>query len=145
VIPIPAGLAQVLREWKLVCPKRDGKLDLVFPNGAGNPEKHANVINRGLMPAMLAAGVTTTDGVTLNENGGPKLLPKYTGLHSLRHFFASLCINPVNRGGMALSPKEAQERLGHASIQQTYDTYGHMFPRGDSVSEVDAAERALLG
>ena len=154
-LPIPAGLAQVLREWKLACPRRDTgekdaagnpvlALDLAFPNGAGQVESHANIINRGLCPAMLAAGVTATDG-TLNEDGGPKMVAKYSGMHVLRHWFASLCINPVDRGGMGLSPKVAQERLGHASIQMTYDRYGHLFPKGDTTSEVDAAERFLLG
>jgi len=38
-----------------------------------------------------------------------------------------------------------QARLGHASIQMTADTYGHLFPRGDDGSELAAAERAFLG
>ena len=37
-----------------------------------------------------------------------------------------------------------QERLGHASIVITLDTYGHLFPRGDDGGEQAAAERALL-
>jgi integrase len=35
-------------------------------------------------------------------------------------------------------------RLGHASIQMTADTYGHLFPRGDDGSELAAAEKALM-
>lgn len=31
---------------------------LVFPNEAGNVESLANIINRGLIPAQIAAGVT---------------------------------------------------------------------------------------
>jgi integrase len=42
--------------------------------------------------------------------------PKYTGLHALRHFYASWCINPTNRGGQGLPPKVVQDRLGHSSI-----------------------------
>jgi integrase len=42
--------------------------------------------------------------------------PKYTGFHCLRHFFASWCINAESDGGLGLSPKVVQERLGHSSI-----------------------------
>jgi hypothetical protein len=38
-----------------------------------------------------------------------------------------------------------QERLGHASIVITVDTYGHLFPVGDDGDELAAAERALTG
>ena len=37
-----------------------------------------------------------------------------------------------------------QERLGHASILMTMDTYGHLFPRNDDGSELAAAASALL-
>ena len=69
---------------------------------------------------------------------------KYTGMHALRHFYASWCINRRADGGLELPPKVAQERLGHASIAMTLDVYGHLFPRGDDLSELDAAERLLL-
>jgi len=41
--------------------------------------------------------------------------------------------------------KTVQARLGHASIQMTADTYGHLFPRGDDGKELAKAERELLG
>jgi integrase len=49
-------------------------------------------------------------------------LPAGTRFHDLRHFFASTLI----RAG--LHPKVIQERLGHATIAETMDTYGHLFP-----------------
>jgi hypothetical protein len=70
---------------------------------------------------------------------------KYPGLHSLRHFYASWCINRRVDGGLELPLKVVQARLGHASIQMTADTYGHLFPRGDDGGELAAAERAFLG
>lgn len=154
-VPIPAMLAQVLREWKLVCPKvKTGELDsegnpvsvldFAFPNGRGKSESHANIVNRGLGPAMLAAGVVVKTG-KVDKDGKPILAPKYSGMHALRHFYASWAINPVSAGGMGLTLKEVQERMGHASITMTADRYGHLFPKGDMASEVDAAERALLG
>jgi hypothetical protein len=30
-----------------------------------------------------------------------------------------------------LNPKEIQSRLGHATITETMDTYGHLFPDAD--------------
>jgi integrase len=41
--------------------------------------------------------------------------------------------------------KMVQARLGHASIQMTADTYGHLFPRSDDGAELAMAEKALLG
>ena len=40
--------------------------------------------------------------------------------------------------------KVVQARLGHASIQMTADTYGHLFPRSDDGAELAAAEKAFL-
>lgn len=131
-VPLPPIIANTLREWRLACPK--GELDLVFPTGKGTPESHANVINRGLIPACVKAGVVDSEGKA-----------KYTGLHALRHFYASWCVNSVADGGLGLSAKAAQTRLGHSSVVMTLDTYGHLFPRGDDGSELAAAERALLG
>lgn len=155
VISIPGILVNTLREWRLACPKRDtgqkdaaGRpvmiLDLVFPNGAGKVESHANIVNRGLIPTWIAAGVTVETGER-DKDGKPVLTAKYTGLHSLRHFYASWCINPPSLGGIGLIPKAVQDRLGHSTIQMTMDTYGHLFPRGDDSDVLAAAERALLG
>lgn len=43
--------------------------------------------------------------------------------HSLRHTAVSLMIA---HGG--LNPKHLSSAIGHASIQLTYDTYGHLMP-----------------
>jgi len=37
-----------------------------------------------------------------------------------------------------------QGRMGHSSIQVTYDTYGHLFPTADEGKELEAAEKALF-
>ena len=131
-IPLPPIVANTLKEWKLACP--NGEHGLVFPTGKGSPENHANLITRGLIPACIAAGVTKPDGKA-----------KYAGVHALRHFYASWCINSKDDGGLGLSAKVAQARLGHSTIAMTIDTYGHLFPRGDDGSELAAAEKSLLG
>ena len=70
---------------------------------------------------------------------------KYKGLHALRHFYASWCINRTADGGLGLPLKVVQERMGHSSVTLTADVYGHLFPRGDDADELAAAERSLLG
>ena len=149
-IPLTPGLARELREWKLQCPKKDGKLALVFPNGDGNVESHANIVQRGLAPTMVAAGITAhvldEKGTKRRDSEGKPIVEcKYTGLHALRHFFASWCINRRVDGGLELPAKVVQERLGHASIVMTMDRYGHLFPRGDDTAELALAESRLMG
>jgi integrase len=131
-IPMPPILVSTLREWKLACPKSE--LGLVFPTGAGGVEYHSNIVTRGLAPVQIAAGVVTKAGEA-----------KYTGLHSLRHFYASWCINRREDGGLGLPLKVVQHRLGHSTIQMTADVYGHLFPSGDDGAELAAAQKALLG
>jgi len=131
-VPLPPMLVSVLREHRLACP--NGELGLVFPNSLGGIEHRTSIVGRGFHPAQVAAGV-------VDQHGGAK----YPGLHSLRHFYASWCINRRVDGGLELPLKVVQARLGHSSIQMTADTYGHLFPRGDDGSELAAAERAFVG
>ena len=130
-IPLPSPVVAALREWRLACPK--GALGLVFPDESGGVEYLVNIVQQILWPVQVAAGVVTNTGA-----------PKYTGLHSLRHFYASWCINRKVDGGLELPPKVVQHRLGHSSITVTMDTYGHLFPRGDDSNELAAAASSLL-
>jgi len=156
-VPMPPLLVTTLKEWKLAYPRpitgQDAKGKLireaakdthyVFPNGRGNIESRSNIVKRGLKPAQIAAGVTVETAVA-NTDGKPILEAKYTGMHALRHFYASWCINREVDGGQGLPPKVVQERLGHSSIVMTMDTYGHLFARGDDANQLAAAEAALL-
>jgi integrase len=143
VVPIPPKTLAALREWKTQCPKLDSRQHFAFPNGSGHVETHSNIIDRGLIPAWKKAGaivpVLDADGKpTRDEEGRPIVTAKYSGLHSLRHYFVSwsLARAPV---GLGLSLKEVSVRAGHANIQITADTYGHLLPRDDS-AELAAAE-----
>lgn len=60
-----------------------------------------------------------------------------TGLHALRHYYASLLI----RHGESV--KVVQARLGHASAAETLDTYSHLWPDSDDRTR-DAVDSALL-
>jgi integrase len=132
VVPLPPPVVAVLREHRLACPK--GPLDLVFPNGVGKVQPRTEIAQRGLQAAQIAAGVVTESGEA-----------KYPGLHALRHFYASWCINRRVDGGLELPLKLVQARLGHSTITMTADVYGHLFPRGDDGAELAAAAQTLLG
>jgi integrase len=130
-VPLPPMVVAALREHKLASPSNDQ--GIVFVSRRGDIEHRNAIVERGFQPVQIAAGI-------IDQHGGAK----YKGLHSLRHFYASWCINRRVDGGLELPLKVVQTRLGHASIQMTADTYGHLFPRGDDGSELAAAERAFL-
>jgi integrase len=167
-IPMSPMVANALKEWRLACPKVKGKapdgtetgrLWLVFPNGNGNIENHANIANRGFYALQLRAGITepaiddkgepimepATDEKgrpRIGEDGEPILRhvmrPKY-GFHALRHFFASWAIE------QGFSAKRLQALLGHASIQMTFDIYGGLFPDDeDDLKRFADGEAALI-
>ena len=52
----------------------------------------------------------------------PVGVPTGEGLHLLRH----TCVSNLIRFGFR--EKQIQDWVGHESIQETYDTYGHLFP-----------------
>jgi hypothetical protein len=67
-------LGELVKRAPLACPNGD----LVFPTGTGTVEALSNIVQRGLAPVQVAAGVVTAEGRA-----------KYTGLHALRHFYAT--------------------------------------------------------
>jgi integrase len=138
-IPLTPSVVSALREWKLQCPK--GEMDLVFPRPDAKVQGLSTIVKRGLVPAQIDAKVTTE---VPGAHGVAVKRAKYSGLHALRHFYASWCINRKADGGLELPPKLVQERLGHSTIAMTLDVYGHLFPRHDDSEELAAAERALL-
>lgn len=91
--------------------------DLVFATDTGTPLNFRNVATRVFRPALKAAGL------------------RYIRFHDLRHTCASLLINQGE------SPKYIQKQLRHASIQMTFDRYGHLFPdtNREAVRRLDAA------
>jgi integrase len=57
--------------------------------------------------------------------------------HDLRHFFASMLI------AQGESAKYVCDQLGHASVQITFDTYGHLFPQAKAEASEKFEERML--
>ena len=90
---------------------------------------NAHVKQFGLGPEKLL--MTTSGGKVFRYKGAIEMwreaarkagLEVGQGLHQLRHTCVS---NLISEGA---NPKEIQEWVGHTSIQETMDTYGHLFP-----------------
>jgi len=116
-VPIVAALRDLLVEHKIVTCRDTG---LVFGSSATRPFTPTAVRKRALDAWRRA-----------------ELDP--IGLHECRHTFASLLI------AAGVNAKAITAYLGHASIQTTFDLYGHLMPgnEDEAVALVDAyLERA---
>ena len=79
------------------------------------------------MPLQIKCGLTTA-------TGKPRC-----NFHMLRHAAASLFIKYLG-----WSPKRLQVVMGHASITQTFDRYGHLFESAESDrADMEKIERAV--
>jgi integrase len=131
-IPIPPMLVSVLRAWMLRSPK--SHLGLLFPNKEGGARLHSNMLNREYWPLQVAAGVAEQTG-RKDDEGQPILRARYD-FHSLRHAAASSWIR------QRVDIKRLQTWLGHASVQMTVDTYGHLLVDEAGDAAVAAAAQA---
>jgi integrase len=111
-VPIVAALRELLVEHKLVTRGDEG---LVFGSSATQPFTPTAVRKR----ALTAWRRANLDPI---------------GLHECRHTFASLLI------AAGVNAKAITAYLGHASIQTTFDLYGHLMPgnEDEAVALVDA-------
>lgn len=135
-VPLPPIVINALREWVVASTSES---QFMFPAGDGGPLAHRTIAD-AFMAAQVRAKVVKAEP---GPDGKP--VAKYTGLHALRHFYASWCINRRADGGLELPPKMVQERLGHASFKLTMDVYGHLFPSDDDGAELTAATAFLAG
>ncbi len=102
-VDLPEFLIVDLKQWKLKCPISE--YDLVFPNRSGNPQSHANLLQRDFYPALRRAGL------------------RKIRFHDLRHTFASLML--ANGEDVV----RVSRLLGHASPTITLNVYSHMLPK----------------
>ena len=86
----------------------------VFPDSLGGAARKSNLNRWHWKPLRKAAG-----------------LPETTRFHDLRHTHATLLL------AAGTHPKVVQERLGHANISMTLDTYSHVIPS----MQQDAADK----
>ena len=89
-----------LKKWRIACPPNE--LDLIFPNKAGKPLNHNNVVNRHFNPSLKKAGI------------------ERIRWHDLRHTYASLLIEQGE------NIKYIQTQLGHSSPTVTLNVYAHL-------------------
>lgn len=123
-IKLDSATVNRLRQWRI---RQDGELAkagmapsiFVFTKLDSGWMIHPQTIGQSF--------ITTLSRIRARLKERGQDLPEIT-LHGLRHSHASLLIN---RGQ---PPMKIQRRLGHSSIQITYDTYGHLFEDSDDES-----------
>ncbi len=99
-IDLGPAMMKALKEWKIACPPND--LDLVFPNEAGKPIDHNNLIPRHFIPALKKAGI------------------EKIRFHDLRHTKVSMMIEQGE------NPKYIQTQMGHSNPTVTLNVYAHL-------------------
>jgi len=95
--------------------------DLVFASGEGTPIILRNLVRRHFQPVLTRAKLSPT-----------------LRLYDLRHSCATLLLSAGE------NPKVVSERLGHASIVLTLDTYSHVLPSMQQAA-TEKLERILYG
>lgn len=103
-VDLPQIAIAALREHRKKMLALGHHADLVFCDSRGNPIRKSNLTRRSFKPILTAAK-----------------LPDIR-FHDLRHTAATLLL------AEGVHPKVVQERLGHASIVLTLDTYSHVLP-----------------
>jgi integrase len=118
-VELPAFAMQALREHRKAMFAEGHASDWIFCDTKGGLLRRGNVLRRSYFPLLKTA----------------KLAP--LNFHCLRHTAATLLLL------QGTHPKVVQERLGHATISITLDTYSHVLPS----MQRDAADKldALLG
>jgi integrase len=109
-VTLPEGATRLLADHV-----RDG--ELVFTNGNGEPPDRRSIVENHFKPTLERAGLDTD-----------------FRLYDLRHTHATLLLLAGEH------PKIVSERLGHASITITLDTYSHVLPsmQQESARKLDA-------
>jgi integrase len=120
-IELPAVAVAALREHRKAMLAEGHIAGPVFCDGDGGYLRKSNFIRRVYAPLLKAAG-----------------LPHFR-FHDLRHGHATMML------ALGENPKVVQERLGHAQISLTLDTYSHVLPTlgREAADRIDAAFRKV--
>lgn len=126
-IPLPTSTIRLLMshkrhqgEERLKAGQKYQNYDLVFATNDGGPLLPQNLFRRHFKPILKEAG-----------------LPASIRVYDLRHSCATLLL-ATNE-----NPKVVSERLGHASITLTLDTYSHVLPSMQKAA-TDKLEKMLF-
>ncbi len=98
---------------------------LIFVDTQGHPLRKSNLLRRSYFPILKRAGLPVP-----NKQAGVQGVR----FHDLRHTAATLMLQ------QGIHPKVVQERLGHAQISLTLDTYSHVVPsmQKEAAEKIDA-------
>lgn len=130
-VPVGAGVATMLKEWKLRSTfKKPG--DLVFPNKRGDHTGHDNMVKRQFLPLFATAATKH------QEDPAAHPAVERFNWHALRHYAVSTWIEA------GLAPKTVQTFAGHSSLQITMDRYGHLFRSDDHRAAMDTIAKGLI-
>lgn len=133
-IPILDALAPELAAHKLRTGR--GGSALVFGLEAEAPFYPSTVRNRALAAWQVANDALLEAAERAGANPSEVVLLDPIALHEARHTCASVLI------ASGANPKVIQKVMGHATIQMTFDQYGHLMPGG--LEEAAAAANAYL-
>jgi len=103
-IIIPQKVLDTLKKHQQDQQREFGKIEMVFTNTKGKPGSYRNILTRVFKQAAEKAGF------------------KDIGFHTLRHSYTAALISAGE------NIKFVQRQLGHSSINQTMDIYGHLLP-----------------
>ncbi len=152
VVLLPAVATRALQEWRAEQARERLKLGaeyadfgFVFTTEWGQPLDGANLNSRNFRTIMATAGLGAWEVIEggkwtpASEAEDPdgafrrRFQPAFR-MYDLRHTCATLLLK---RG---VNPKIVQERLGHANITLTLDTYSHVLPdmQGGAAEELEA-------
>lgn len=127
-VPLPATIVKLLvahRRKQVAARLKAGAAyqnnDLVFATGGGTPHSSRNLAQRQFLAILKKAE-----------------LPLNFRLYDLRHSCATLLLVAGE------NPKVVSERLGHASVVLTLDTYSHVLPTMQEAAS-QKLERILFG
>ncbi len=117
LVTLPDMAIAALRSHKARLGIAQLRTALVFTDSRGGPLRKTNLLRRWFHPLVARAGLGRIR------------------FHDLRHTHATLLL------GQGIHPKVVQERLGHASVTLTLDTYSHVTPslQAEAAARLDAA------
>ncbi len=107
--------------------------DLIFQNALGKPHNISNVLNRYFKPCLLQGKLAEE----VPAKKGMKIVSKFR-MYDLRHTHATMLLKAN------VHPKIVSERLGHASVSLTLDTYSHVLPTIQKAA-VEALGQTMYG
>lgn len=118
-VDVGQGTLKALKRWKVQCPPSE--LGLVFPNGAGDPLNHSNLLRQHFWPALEKAK-----------------LPR-ARFHDLRHSYASIMLTELGANVVYVS-----RQLGHADPSITLKVYSHIL-RPTNPEAAQKLENSIFG